>query len=628
MFVEDYHVVLFSIAAFLATIIWSITGYGLAIILLFLYQIFELCGWMDNVNVKYAVFVQSIALLSAFVVLFAFFLKEKKTIYYAFVIPMLIAEVVFTPLGQIVQQDIEVKTLRLIIGVVILLFCLLKLKDYLKCFLRQNKTTEEKPDVFFMVGSQRSGSNWLRTMLDQNEEIAGPHPPHILREFFPILGKYGDLQINENFRRLIQDVCTFIDRNTVPWLDAEDKPIVFCHESIFKSCQKTRTLVSIFEAVMDVYTKANNKKSWVCKSMAYIKYHKELHAHFGSRLKYIYLHRDPRDVAMSFQRAPVGDYHYYYIINKWSGLQRDCIKVMKQTPEIVFKVSYEELLENKALCLQKMFEFMKAARYDINKVVDTAGSKEAKKAASISKQWGNLLRTDQEFISNQSCKWKKEEMPEQDIRMIETICSDVMNYLGYQTVTTGDCIFTDDDLEQFNDLNNQGIARKQKDMEEESPEDLQQRQFQASILKEQFVSNELPSYRCIELLGLLIGSLSGFLAGLVGAKGPPIIIFFLMVYFPKSAIRSTGILLSFASVIVRTIFYVVDDPPEDWPYQNDSWFHKDDWPLYLSVSLTSMTSVFVGLWLKKYVQSNLFNNILLGLLLICGLLMFIKGLVE
>ena len=36
--------------------------------------------------------------------------------------------------------------------------------------------------VFFMIGAQRSGSNWLRTMLNEREDLAGPHPPHILRE--------------------------------------------------------------------------------------------------------------------------------------------------------------------------------------------------------------------------------------------------------------------------------------------------------------------------------------------------------------------------------------------------------------------------------------------------------------
>jgi hypothetical protein len=35
--------------------------------------------------------------------------------------------------------------------------------------------TNSNEKIFFMIGSQRSGSNWLRTMLDEREDLAGPH---------------------------------------------------------------------------------------------------------------------------------------------------------------------------------------------------------------------------------------------------------------------------------------------------------------------------------------------------------------------------------------------------------------------------------------------------------------------
>ena len=64
-----------------------------------------------------------------------------------------------------------------------------------------------------MIGSQRSGSNWLRTMLDQREDLIGPHPPHIMREFMPTIGKFGDLSQDGNFTVLLDHVCTFVERN-------------------------------------------------------------------------------------------------------------------------------------------------------------------------------------------------------------------------------------------------------------------------------------------------------------------------------------------------------------------------------------------------------------------------------
>ena len=67
--------------------------------------------------------------------------------------------------------------------------------------------------AIFMIGSQRSGSNWLRTMLDQREDLIGPHPPHIMREFMPTIGKFGDLSQDGNFTVLLDHVCTFVERN-------------------------------------------------------------------------------------------------------------------------------------------------------------------------------------------------------------------------------------------------------------------------------------------------------------------------------------------------------------------------------------------------------------------------------
>ena len=69
-------------------------------------------------------------------------------------------------------------------------------------------TTNATAPVFFMIGCQRSGSNWLRTMLGEREDLIAPHPPHIMREFIPILSKFGDIEKIENLKvRYVQ--CLF-----------------------------------------------------------------------------------------------------------------------------------------------------------------------------------------------------------------------------------------------------------------------------------------------------------------------------------------------------------------------------------------------------------------------------------
>ena len=221
---------------------------------------------------------------------------------------------------------------------------------------------DEKP-VFFMIGSQRSGSNWLRTMLDQREDLVGPHPPHVMREFMPLISKFGDLSQDENFSILVDHVCTFVERNQVPWNDKYGQRIVFCRQTVCdqakSSCDRLEKqdegclndelyLLSIFDGVMDFFADANGKELWLCKSMGMSAYHTSLLKFYGQRrLRYIYLVRDPRDVALSFMNTPVGDKHYYAIVKKWAKLQKQAIAILDDTPDIIYNIKYEELLEDK-----------------------------------------------------------------------------------------------------------------------------------------------------------------------------------------------------------------------------------------------------------------------------------------
>ena len=78
-----------------------------------------------------------------------------------------------------------------------------------------------------IVGTQRSGSNLLRVILDQSADIASPHPPHILVTFGPLMSKYEPLT-KESYRMLVNDVVDFVDANPVPWEGVKlDKEAIF-----------------------------------------------------------------------------------------------------------------------------------------------------------------------------------------------------------------------------------------------------------------------------------------------------------------------------------------------------------------------------------------------------------------
>ncbi len=112
-----------------------------------------------------------------------------------------------------------------------------------------------------MIGTQRSGSNLLRVILDEIDGITAPHPPHILQRFLPLLSRYGDLSVPARFHRLAEDVCSLVRLNPVPW-----EGVVIDTEQIIRSC-KVPTLYELFRAIYETAAIQHRDSFWLCKSM-------------------------------------------------------------------------------------------------------------------------------------------------------------------------------------------------------------------------------------------------------------------------------------------------------------------------------------------------------------------------
>lgn len=137
--------------------------------------------------------------------------------------------------------------------------------------------------AIFMIGTQRSGSNLLRLMLNQLPEIAAPHPPHILQRLTPLMSAYGDLQHDEHFNSLVDDVCRLVELNPVPWQGVElDRATIARRVS-------ARSLMGVFEAVYEQATEAQDASTWCCKSLANIKFLPGMETHLKMPSIFIFI---------------------------------------------------------------------------------------------------------------------------------------------------------------------------------------------------------------------------------------------------------------------------------------------------------------------------------------------------
>ena len=640
----------FALTTFLANLVFSAMGVGMAIIFLFCYQIGVISNLIEE-NLKYAVFIQTFALFVIQPMVLSS-VNLKKNAKMELLLPFILVQFIGTPIGQWLQDYTPVPIMKMIIGILTIFVAFKQIHTIRKTLMarksKENKV-EKRPDVYFMIGCQRSGSNWLQLMISQKFPwIASPHPPHLIDKFLPILKNFGHLSNPENFECLTKAVIEYIQANPVPWTDAQGNVLVMTSTMVLKKCQgQKQSFLAIFEAVMDLYAEANDCSTWLCKSMKCSVYHKELEEHFGDRLKYVYLYRNPKDVSLSFKKAPIGDWHYYMIAEKWNQLQKVALILSQTMPKDTFvSISYESLLNDKESCLESLSPFFGASE---NGVTNQAYHSDRTKQESIARAeksslWKNLTRGKSfeiEKLDKLDTSSNSNELTELDHLHIEAACFDQMVRLGYQPVHDTRPEVSQIEMEAFKNDNEIGKANKERELKSDDPTDWSNRQKQEDILKKfsstfvtlQDVSTndkqktwewktlkpKLWPVKPMVWFMLCTGFLDGFLGGLVGVRGPPFIIFFLIFEYPNPIIKANGTVIAGVNTLIRIVSYFFKTPPDFYTF--DAWFTVNDLEMYLAVALAGLVASKIGLSLTKYITNWTYKAILAGFLVINGITM-------
>ncbi len=292
----------------------------------------------------------------------------------------------------------------------------------------------------FMIGTQRSGSNLFRLMLNQLPEIAAPHPPHILIRMMPLVESYGDLADPENFALLVDDACRLVEANPVEWdgvkLDRAD---------IARRCDR-HDLFAVMAAIYDVLSERWGKTSWCCKSLGNVKYADQLADRFPDA-KFIYLYRDGRDVALSFTKAIEGEKHYYNIAQDWNTGQQQALRLRERIgDERVISISYEDLTGDEQGTMRRVCTFL-GVTFSAD-TTDFYKTDEAKRAADASGLWENVTKP---VMKDNTRKFVGATSPD-DLRIFESVAGRSLDALGYERVLVKkgeESVFTPDQIAAF-----------------------------------------------------------------------------------------------------------------------------------------------------------------------------------
>lgn len=274
-------------------------------------------------------------------------------------------------------------------------------------------------EPIFIIGSERSGTNLLRLILNCHSNIAIPHPPHILKNFFKLESLYSDLKKDTNFKRLIKDVVRMIELHPYSW------GIIIDKEKIFNNV-KERNLINVFFTIYDQNLENTNKKRWGCKSTFMIN-HVALIRHYYPSAKFIYMVRDGRDVAASAKKAIFNRYSIYYIAQLWKREQQIGIYwLRKLSRNNIFLIQYENLLTDPKKWVKAICSYLDEP-YQEN-MLNFFKTEEAKKSSSISTAWKN---TSKPIIKNNLGKFKIE-LNKNKIDLFETIAAPELDYFSYK----------------------------------------------------------------------------------------------------------------------------------------------------------------------------------------------------
>ena len=333
-----------------------------------------------------------------------------------------------------------------------------------------------------IIGTQRSGSNLFRLMINQLKDVFAPHPPHILRTFSPIVKYYGDLRSQNNFLELVGDICDFVRVNPVPWKDSILDPeiiVYYCREN---------TLLEAYRKVYEINAINHGARYWFNKSMQNVYYIEQFEA-TGFMPFFIHLVRDGRDVSLSFKNAIVGDKHIYHLAQKWKKDQDISDQYFnKYSGGKAIRVRYEDLITHPQEEIKNVCQFL-GMKYsdDIFKYYE---SEESHLTADSGKMWRNLVFP---IIKDNFNKYRSG-LTVDEIRIFEKIARDLLRQYGYELNNHFDpasMTFNHDEIDAFSRINTE---LKQKSLENADLEDLKKREGQRKLLDDIYRKRSIPGH--------------------------------------------------------------------------------------------------------------------------------------
>lgn len=205
--------------------------------------------------------------------------------------------------------------------------------------------------IHFLLTTQRSGSTLTANILNSHSKICGTSPNHMLRLFCHNLSSFYDSDMTLDNDRVKSFFKTFYRIKVGKWQYEAD-----CFDTDIENLDLSKPW-DVFSHLYSQEAKANKKPIIVIKEFHMQTYFDHVRQHFPDS-KFIFLVRDPRAVALSFQEAATFRGGVVKGVEQWNSEQSAYLNQFVQNPDRFFLIRYEDLITTPEEKLSELCAFL------------------------------------------------------------------------------------------------------------------------------------------------------------------------------------------------------------------------------------------------------------------------------